>query len=440
MSDDIVESAAADGIMQSDRLAGRAEAVELPTGGYEQFLHDLDDPVVARYRGQRYRAYAATRTGEPFVQNLLAAWRSLYDEPFRGVTDDGRVRPDLYALPDGGSADPAPRIAAERVLELLTAEQRTRYRREIDAPEWRAWSNPEFAIHEVGLRLEDLDEPRVAAILGLVRASLSPAGFEQVRELMALNAFLGGLVDLPTIMNERSYFTTLYGTPSDDGAWGWQLFGHHVAINFVSVGGRHVIAPLFLGAEPAVLGEDSPGVFAHREDLAIRLASSFTREQRYRAVVYASVLDPAMPEGRVHPADERSLGGAFGDNRMVPNEGVRADVLDEGQRALLLEIVEDALVLLTERQRAVTLADVAAHLDETWFAWYGATDGSQPFYFRIQSPVILIELDHHAGIWLANRLPARFHVHTTLRLPNGNDYGKAYIAEHEQRAPGAAGA
>ena len=52
---------------------------------------------------------------------------------------------------------------------------------------------------------------------------------------------------------------------------------------------------------------------------------------------------------------------------------------------------------------------------------------------------ILTELDHHAGIWLANRLPARFHVHTTLRLPNGNDYGKAYIAEYDRRREAATG-
>ncbi|MCX6502690.1 MAG: DUF3500 domain-containing protein, partial [Microbacterium sp.] len=68
-------------------------------------------------------------------------------------------------------------------------------------------------------------------------------------------------------------------------------------------------------------------------------------------------------------------------------------------------------------------------LGETWFSWYGATDGSQPVYFRIQSPVVLAELDNHAGVWLSNKLPARFHVHTCLRLPNGNDYGKAYLAQ-----------
>ena len=46
---------------------------------------------------------------------------------------------------------------------------------------------------------------------------------------------------------------------------------------------------------------------------------------------------------------------------------------------------------------------------------------------RIQSPVVLTELDHHAGVWLNNRLPARFHIHTTLSHPNGGDYGGVLV-------------
>ena len=33
--------------------------------------------------------------------------------------------------------------------------------------------------------------------------------------------------------------------------------------------------------------------------------------------------DPAMPEGRWHPADQRHLGGAYRDNWIIPYEGVR---------------------------------------------------------------------------------------------------------------------
>jgi len=429
------ESEDIDGFFSTARVSGRAGAVELPDDGYADHLYGHDDPVLAPFRGMSYEEFAADRYRAPFLQELLSFWRSLYDEPFAGITSDGTVRPNLYRLPAGAVPNrPEPVAAAERALALLSADERERFRYPLDAPEWRSWSNPEFVINRTGLRLEELSDVKARAILELVRASLSPEGYERVAEAMALNGYLGELVDLPRIMNDRSYWVSLYGTPSTAEPWGWQLFGHHVALNVVAVGGREVIAPVFLGAEPALSDGARRPLFEAREEIALRLAGSLTGAQRRSVVVYDSVLDPAMPEGRLHPADERHVAGAFRDNRVVPYEGIPARELDERQRAMLLSIVEDFLLLQVEEQRRETLADVEAHLEETWFSWYGATDGSQPFYFRIQSPVVLAELDHHAGVWLSNRLPARFHVHTTLRLPNGNDYAKAYLAEWSARA------
>ncbi|GGD70657.1 DUF3500 domain-containing protein [Microbacterium murale] len=422
-----------DDFFSSDRVAGRDEAIELSSKSYREHLIEHDDPMLVDVRGMDYEQFADDRYQAPFLRDLLEYWRGLYDEPFVGITSDGERQEGVYSLPAGVSSDPAPAAAASALLDLLTPHQRAKLCYPLDAAQWRGWSNPEFVFFRIGLRLEEQSDAVVHAALAVIEASLSPDGYARVVEAMALNGYLGELVDLPTIMNDRSYWFALYGTPSADEPWGWQLFGHHVALNFVSVGGRHVIAPVFLGAEPALSDDERPPLFDAREQLAIELAESFDETQRAEAVVFASVLDPAMPEGRLHPADERHVAGAFRDNRVVPYEGIRASALDDAQWSLLRRVVEDFL-LLTEPQRAQALADVDAHRDETYFSWYGATDGSQPFYFRIQSPVILAELDHHAGVWLNNRLPARFHVHTTLRLPNGNDYAKAYLAQWAARS------
>ncbi|MBT0772905.1 DUF3500 domain-containing protein [Kineosporia sp. J2-2] len=414
-----------DGFFSTARVAGRDQAVELPDTDYTAFLLDHDDPKLADVRGMSYEEFTADRYRAPFLRDLLAVWRGLYDEPFRGITSDGLVRENLYA-PADLEPDPEPYRAAERLLATLTPAERQAVSHSLDDPLWRAWSNPEFVVHRVGLRLENLTPAKSSAILGVLRASLSPEGYDRVTAAMELNGVLGRLVDLPAVMNERSYWFSLFGSPDPANPWGWQLFGHHVAVSFVAVGGRQVIAPVFLGAEPDG-APGSPPLFAHRERLALRLAGSLDTAQRAQAVVYESVLDPKMPEGRLHPADERHVAGAFRDNRVVPYEGLEVSRLDPGRQALLREIVEDFLLLLKPPQRAVTLAEYDAHLGETWLAWYGATDGSQPFYLRVHSPVILAELDHHAGVWLGNRLPARFHVHTTLRHPNGNDYGRALL-------------
>ncbi|KQP01813.1 DUF3500 domain-containing protein [Leifsonia sp. Leaf264] len=416
-----------DGFFSTARVSGRDEAVTLDSDSYRAYVYPPDDEELAPWRGMSYEEFTAARQENEFLRQLLADWDALYDEPFVGITTDGTPRTDAWPLPAEGVVDSALAAAAVDALETLTADQRDSVQYPIDAPDWRGWSNPEFVFHRNGLRLEDLADAQVEAILRLVEASLSPEGYGRVREAMELNGFLGEVTELPTIMNDRSYWFSLFGTPSTDDPWGWQLFGHHVAVNFVTVAGRDVVAPIFLGAEPALSDGARPPLFDARERRALELAGSLTDAQRSEAVVFESVLDPSMPEGRLHPADERHVAGAFRDNRVVPYEGIPAARLDTHQRDLLRQIVADFLGLLREPHRALALERYDACIDETWFSWYGATDGTQPVYFRIQSPVIIAELDNHAGVWLSNRLPARFHVHTTLRLPNGNDYGRAWV-------------
>ena len=53
------------------------------------------------------------------------------------------------------------------------------------------------------------------------------------------------------------------------------------------------------------------------------------------------------------------------------------------------------------------------------------------FYYRIHSPVILIEFDHQTPVALPGPdVPGREHIHTVVRTPNGNDYGKDLLRQH----------
>ena len=96
-----------DEFFTTDRTAGRAAAVEQPVGGYRDYRHDVDDPVVAQYRGQRYDEYSAERTAPAFVQELLgfslAEVRVVLDTEDIEVLD--RVRSEYRA----GSTSPARR-------------------------------------------------------------------------------------------------------------------------------------------------------------------------------------------------------------------------------------------------------------------------------------------------------------------------------------------
>ena len=77
------------------------------------------------------------------------------------------------------------------------------------------------------------------------------------------------------------------------------------------------------------------------------------------------------------------------------------------------------------------MAEIEKHLDRTRFAWIGKMDEDSVFYYRIHSPVVLIEFDHQRPIALGrSRTSTRQHIHATVRTPNGNDYGKDLLKQH----------
>ena len=48
--------------------------------------------------------------------------------------------------------------------------------------------------------------------------------------------------------------------------------------------------------------------------------------------------------------------------------------------------------------------------------------------------MILAEFDQHSGVYLTNAEPAKFHIHTLVRTPNGNDYGADLLRMHYERS------
>ena len=46
-----------------------------------------------------------------------------------------------------------------------------------------------------------------------------------------------------------------------------------------------------------------------------------------------------------------------------------------------------------------------------------------------------VEFDHQSGVVFDNDYPTRRHIHTVVRTPNGNDYGKDLLRQHYARYP-----
>ncbi|HTR94581.1 MAG TPA: DUF3500 domain-containing protein [Trebonia sp.] len=373
----------------------------------------------------------------PVLVELLPPVLAAAKEPLSGITTDGVVVPDLFALQDEGF-DPSPAVAAARgFLALLSPQQQAAVRFDIDADQWRLWSNA-FPLWEPhGLFLDDLDETQRTAALGVVDACLSARGFADTRAAMQLNGALGELIgQYPDTLREYAYFFAIYGEPSAEGPWGWQLWGHHLDVHCFVLGGQIVLTPAFIGAEPAVADRGQYAgarLFDAERAAGLALRRSLSAAQQSAAVLYQSILSTDLPPEKVNFVDGRHQGGAGRDNRIIPYEGIPASELSPGQRELLADLVAVFAARLPAGPAAALAGRFRAHQDQAHLAWIGGAGDSDPFYYKVHSPVLLIEFDCHQGVFLDNEEPEPFHVHTIVRTPNGGDYGHDLLRQHYAR-------
>jgi len=364
----------------------------------------------------------------PWLHGLYMHWLDLLKEPFKGVTTDGNVRPGLFKLQDEGIPIDDIVNATDAVLSQCTPEQNSRLSYHIDSPEWRTWSNPEFLLSDKGLRLDELTPELRKSIMRVLELTLSPEGYSKAVAAMRVNGFLGELVDGVSVMNEFSYNFVLFGQPSTERPWGISFYGHHLCLNMFFYQTQIILSPWFTGAEPNEIdsGPYSGTRILNVEDkLGLQLMQSLPSEVQEKAQIFKKLKDPAMPPGRWNRDDQRHLCGAYRDNRMVPYEGVLVNSFTPEQIDLVFGIFEQYLLFLPSSARKVRLNEYRQHLDETYFCWIGGYKDEDPFYFRLQSPVVIVEFDHHSGVFLSNQEPAKFHIHTLLRTPNAGDYGMA---------------
>jgi len=348
-------------------------------------------------------------------------------EPFHGVTSDGDMVRGLFPVRATGVSTRPVVDAARDLLSTLTAEQRQEARFSLDSDEWRHWANfPQ--LERRGVPLREMSESQRAAALELVRAGLSAEAFQQARDIMEVAGYVQELMDDPSIYGEHLYFISMFGEPSSDEPWGWQIDGYHLVVNYFVMGDQVVMTPAFWGIEPAVI-ETGPlagtEVLQDEEADGLALMRALTEDQRMQARIDGDKTGNDI------------LAAAFQDNRVMEYEGLRADEMTEPQREMLLDVIGNYVNNLKEGHARLKMDRVREHLDDTWFAWIGETGDEDVFYYRVQSPVILIEFDHTIPVVLDPGDPPRpshQHIHSVVRTPNGNDYGKDLLRQHYEEA------
>lgn len=347
-------------------------------------------------------------------------------EPFVGITANGRVEPGLFAVRSTGVSTEPVRTAAAAFLAALGPEQRQASTFPVEDPEWRKWMNQHFYRRQ-GVSFEEMSPAQRDAAFALIGAGLSAKGLTLTRDIMKLNETLGELSGNDFVQyGEWKYHITVMGQPSPTEPWGWQLDGHHAIINYFVLGDQVVMTPLFAGSEPVTARSGKykgVSILQDEQNTGLAFVNGLDAGQRSTAILRAS------------KTGNDNLTEAWKDNVVLDYAGIRATELTAVQRQALLDLV--ALYVNNQREghARVRMEEVRQHLDRTWFAWIGGTEPDSVFYYRVHSPVLLIEFDHQRPANLrqlaANPdLPNREHVHVVVRTPNGNDYGKDLLRQH----------
>ncbi|KAM3079454.1 hypothetical protein ACMFMG_005885 [Clarireedia jacksonii] len=324
------------------------------------------------------------------------------EKPYKGFTSDGKVREGLYKYAeDEGAPTEEVNTKVEDFLKILNEDQKKAVQfADVRDDEFRLWSNPELYMNPGGLRLDECSTEIQTAIHAILKASSSKRGYEKILGCCLTNDFLGHLVNGKKVLNKHSYNFRLFGKASMTEPFGYTFFGHHLCLAVVFLGKRMVIGPTFMGAEPDRIDEGPHAglrLFRSEEMDSLHLMKTLPKELQDKATLSKGMDGNSLPADRWNPFDERHLGGARQDNRIVPYEGCPVSEFPEDKKQSIIKLFEAFNEYYPDSVLKHRVELFKKHMDDTYFAWIGEYGDEDPYYFRIHSPVAFMELDFHCG-------------------------------------------
>jgi hypothetical protein len=348
-------------------------------------------------------------------------------EPFVGITSAGEPARNLFPLRSSGVSTEPVRKAAARFIASLSKDQAAKTRFGVDDDEWRKWMNPHFYVRQ-GISIGEMPGRQRTLAFELLESALSARGLKLTGDVMRLNETLAELKNDFVDYGEGRYWITLMGEPSKKEPWGFQLDGHHLILNYFVLGDQVVMTPAFWGSEPVVA---RTGRYK---------GTAILKEETEKGLAMVNALSSAQLKEAVLSSEKsgnNNIAEAFRDNVVLDFAGIRGSDLSSAQKHQLLDLVGLYVHNMKEGHARVKMDEVRKHIDDTYFAWIGNREPGSIFYYRVHSPVILIEFDHQKPVALGDRAsgPNRDHIHTLVRTPNGNDYGKDLLRQHYEDHP-----
>ncbi len=372
------------------------------------------------------RLYAQTGN-DSFGERFKKAELENLNKSYEGVVTSSGKENGLFPIHSTGVTTEPIKNAGERFLKSLTKAQLAKTQFKISDKEWQKWSNVDNGLYKrQGISIKEMSSEQRKLAFKLMQEALSAKGLQLSKDIMKTDQTLKELNDGNPIYDEELYFFTIMGKPSMTQPWGWQIDGHHLVINYFLLGDQVVMTPTFMGGEPIITTSGKYAgntLFQDEQNIGLSFMQSLSPGQQKQASLSAD-------KGRNNIQAE-----AFLDNKTVDYQGLKASDMTNEQKEQLLDLAGQYISNMEEGHARIKMEDLKNHLNNTWFAWIGKTDNDAVFYYRIHSPVVLIEFDHQSPIGVRGQghEPTRNHIHTIIRTPNGNDYGKDLLKQHLEK-------
>ena len=345
-------------------------------------------------------------------------------QAYVGVVTSKGKQAGLFPVESSGVSTEPVVESAKKFLASLSEPQREKTTFPVDDIEWRLWDNRHFYKRQ-GVGFNEMSEAQREAAFAMMSSALSAKGLQKTQDIMKLNGTLAELANNFNEYGEWLYWITIMGEPSTEKPWGWQLDGHHVVINYFVLGDQVVMSPVFMGSEPV---EAKAGrfkgtiVMQDEQDKGLAFMQSLTQAQQADATLMKD------------KSGNHNLSEAYKDNIELDYAGLRCNSLSEEQKQAFMALVEEYVGNMEAGHAKVKMSEVERYLDDTYFAWIGGAKEESVYYYRVHSPVILIEFDHQRRVApFRSNAPTREHIHTVVRTPNGNDYGKDLLRQHYEK-------
>lgn len=295
---------------------------------------------------------------------------------------------------------------AQALLDTLSKEQQEKITFPFGDDERENWHY--IPRERAGIQLDAFDEPQQKLVQTLLEQSLSAQGYVTAQQVIELENILFEESDQADFRNPARYTVTVFGKPSSKESWGWRFEGHHLSLNFTLINGTvGLTTPFFFGTNPAEVQEGpKKGMrpLGKIEDQARELARTIHRDGLH--VRYSN-----EPPRDILTGQDRTA-------KALAKEGVPFYELKKEQQSALLALVQQiAAHQHQELFKPITAEDLA----DAMMAWAGDFEPKKPHYFRIQTPVFLIEY--------ANTQNNANHAHLVWR-DFANDFGRDLLREH----------